>query len=177
MKILTIADKKENKLLRQKTKPFDFSKFKKKEILELIKKMRKIMVEANGIGLAANQLGLDYRLFVAQIQGVSRSGEPRAQTQTDRKFYAIFNPKVTKVSEAKEEGEEGCLSVPRDLYGIVKRHQKLTLEGQDQNGRKIKIKARGLLARIFQHEVDHLEGKLFIDRTKEVYKVKKEAEK
>lgn len=135
------------------------------------------MIETNGIGLAANQIGLDYRLFVAQIQGFGRSGEPRAQTQTDRKFYAIFNPKITKVSETKEEGEEGCLSVPRDLYGIVKRHQKITLEGEDQNGRKIKIKAWGLLARIFQHEVDHLEGKLFIDRTKEVYKVEKEAEK
>ncbi|HXF44143.1 MAG TPA: peptide deformylase [Candidatus Paceibacterota bacterium] len=163
MKILTIADKKEEKFLRKKVKPFDFSKFSKKEIRELVRNMRKMMLKASGIGLAANQVGFDFSFFVAQVPQSREGGG-------NEKFYAIFNPKITRVSSEKESVEEGCLSVP-GILGNVPRPSKIILEGEDQNGKKVKIKAWGLLARVFQHEVDHLEGKVFLDRTKEIYRI------
>lgn len=129
---------------------FDFKKFTAKEIRELIKKMRVVMEEANGIGLAANQIELDMRVFVAQVE---------------RKFYAIFNPEITSISKEIDVAVEGCLSVP-ERTDEVTRPYRVTLKGFDKSGKKITIKAWGLLARVFQHEVDHLNGKLFIDHLK-----------
>jgi len=169
MKIFTINDKKEAKFLRQKTADFDFSKYSKKETAELIKQMREIMETADGVGLSANQVGLDMRVFVVQIRATSRRSAESVASE-NRKFYAIFNPEVVKFSKEKIVMEEGCLSVP-ETFGLVERPEKITLVGQDKNGRKIKIKAWGLLARVLQHEVDHLNGILFINRTKEVYKL------
>jgi len=157
MKIYLAKNKTEEKVLRKKIASFDFDKYSKKEIRELVRKMRTIMKKADGVGLSANQVGLDARLFVAEV---------------DNKFYAIFNPKLIKKSEEKNEMEEGCLSVP-DKFGTVTRSEKIWLEGQNADGKKIKIKAWGFLARVFQHEVDHLEGKLFIDKSKDVYSAKK----
>ncbi len=159
-KIVTIATKKDEEFLRRKTIPFDFKKHSKKEVIELVKKMRQIMKEADGIGLSANQIGLPYRVFVAQV----------TDRQGHSKFYAIFNPELSKLSKEMETLEEGCLSVP-DTYGPTPRHYRLTLTGQGPNGKKLKINAWGLLARVFQHEVDHLNGKIFIDRAEKVYKV------
>jgi len=152
MKIHTIHNKLEEKILRTPCAPFDFKKFSKEEIRELIKAMRLMMIEANGIGLAANQIGLNISVFVAR---------------NDDKFYAIFNPRLTDQGEEKFLLEEGCLSVP-GTYGTVERFDKVVLEGQDKNGKKIKIKAWGLLAHIFQHEVGHLQGQLYIDIAKSV---------
>ncbi|MEK7630197.1 MAG: peptide deformylase [Patescibacteria group bacterium] len=158
-KIVTIEKKSDERFLREKTRDFDFSKHSKKDIRELVKNMRLMMKKANGVGLSANQIGLHHKVFVAQV--------PDSQNQL--KFYAIFNPKIEKASVEKEILEEGCLSIP-ESYGSVPRSYRLTLIGQDQAGKKIKIKAWGLLARVFQHECDHLDGKLFIDRTKQVLK-------
>jgi len=155
MKILSIEEKKENEFLRKTLSPIELSKEVRRELRDLIKKMRVTMKEAIGIGLAANQVGRSERLFVAQI---------------DKKFYAIINPKITKSYGEKIKAEEGCLSVP-GKYGIVERAEKVVLEGYNIQGKKIKIKAWGLLARVFQHEVDHLDGKVFLDRTKEVFEV------
>lgn len=153
-KILVIDKTEENKILRKKAAEFDFNKYSKKDIRELIKKMRIVMKAADGIGLSANQIGLNIKLFIAQV---------------DNKFYSVFNPKITKTSKKISDEEEGCLSVP-DRFGLVQRPEKITLEGFDASNKKIKIKAWGLLARIFQHEMDHLEGVLFIDKAKEMYK-------
>lgn len=147
MKILTLKDKKEEKALRQEAAFFDFRKFKKSEINELIRTMKATMERAEGIGLAANQVGLNLRMFVAKVEN---------------KFYAVFNPEIFKKSSSVIPVEEGCLSVPL-LYGEVLRPERITLIGYDKNGKKIKIKAWGMLARVFQHEVDHLNGNLFID--------------
>lgn len=157
-KIITIENKSEEKFLRKRTADFDFSKFTKKEIQELIDEMHKAMEIANGIGLSANQIGLDMQVFVAEVP--QKSDSP--------KFYAIFNPKLTKQSSVKLPMEEGCLSIPK-LYGDVERPEKVTLTGFDKNQKPIKIKAVGLLARIFQHEVDHLNGVLFVDKAKNVH--------
>lgn len=171
-KIWKIIDKKEEKFLRRKTSAFDFSKFSKKEISELVKRMKKEMVKADGIGLSANQIGLDMSLFVAQVPKIEERGEKIVIT--GQKFYAVFNPKITKESKEKSPMEEGCLSVPGGISGEVERPEKITLEGQDKNGKKLKIKAWGLLARVFQHEVDHLNGTLFIDKCKKTKKSRKE---
>lgn len=152
--IYTINSKEQEKFLRRKASDFDFSKHDKKEIREIIKNMRMEMAKAIGIGLSANQLGLDMRLFIAKVQN---------------KQYAIFNPIITKTSKETILMEEGCLSIP-EIFGTVERPEKVTLEGFDINNKKIKIKAWGLLARIFQHETDHLNGILFIDRTKCLHK-------
>ncbi len=155
MHIWTVNDKKETKFLRQKTADFDFKKFSKVEIRELVKAMRQIMHRADGIGLSANQIGLNLNIFVAQVEN---------------KFYAVFNPKLTQLSKDTDEFDEGCLSVP-GVYGMVNRPAKVTLTGFNPAGKAIKIKAWGLLARVFQHEFDHLNGGLFTDKAKKVEKV------
>jgi hypothetical protein len=78
---------------------------------------------------------------------------------------AVFNPEITKVSKETDVLEEGCLSIP-GIYDEVKRPDRVVIQGYDKNGKKLKIKAWGLLARVFQHEVDHLDGKFFLDRVK-----------
>ena len=162
--ILTIDNKKSEKFLRKKTADFDFSRFSKKEIQELIVRMRRVMRQANGIGLSANQIGLDLSVFVAEIP------DPRGGT----KFYAVFNPVIEKFGEEKAVAEEGCLSV-HGKYGDVERTARITITGSDKNGRPLRIKAWSLLARVFQHEIDHLNGKLFIDRAKRIYEAEQTA--
>lgn len=156
--IITVQQKEDERFLRKKTSVFDFSKHTKREIRELVKRMRETMRRANGVGLSANQIGLTHRVFVAQV--------PDANGRS--KFYAVFNPTLTKLSEEKEVLEEGCLSIPK-TWGLVERHCRLTLMGQDPNGKPLKIRAWGLLARVFQHEVDHLNGGLFADTAKELF--------
>ncbi len=157
--ILTIRDRKEEKFLRRAAVEFDFS-LGKKELGALIARMRETMRRANGIGLSANQIGLPWNIFVAEV--------PDAKGGS--KFYAVFNPKIEKVSEEASGLEEGCLSVP-GTYGEVKRPERITIRGLDRNKKKIRIKAWGLLARVFQHEIDHLNGKLFVDKAKNLHDV------
>ena len=162
--ILVVSNKNEEKILRKKPADFDFESFSKKEISDLIAHMRYIMHAANGIGLSANQIGLNLNLFVAEVPDVDKGGT---------KFYVIFNPKIEKKSAETAVFEEGCLSIP-GKWGFVHRAERVTLSGFDKNGKPIKIKAWGLLAHVFQHETDHLQGKLFIDRTKKVHEHAKE---
>ena len=156
--VVTITQKNNEKFLRKKTVPFDFGKFTRKEVNDLIARMRRVMHEANGIGLSANQIGLTFAVFVAET--------PDAQGGT--KFYAVFNPKIEKVSKETVTFEEGCLSVP-GKWGDVTRAAEIIVSGQNKMGKPVKVKAWGLLARIFQHEIDHLNGKLFIDRAKKLH--------
>ncbi len=174
MKILTVNDKKEEKFLRTKTANFDFSHSAEQrgtnaELRRIINEMKKTMVQANGIGLSANQIGLNMQMFVALISDKPLKRDEKNKiimpSPDEAKFYAIFNPEIIKFSKQTEIIEEGCLSVP-GVHGEVERPFKITLTGQDKNGRKIKIKAEGLTARVFQHETDHLNGILFIDKTK-----------
>ncbi|MBI5732420.1 peptide deformylase [Candidatus Jorgensenbacteria bacterium] len=156
-KIWMVNNAAEEKILRSKIAPLEFAKENKKELRELVKRMRIAMKAANGVGLSANQIGIKKRIFIAQVP----------DDQGHLKFYTIVNPEIAKNSIEKDATEEGCLSVPLS-YGIVERPAKITLNGFDLNGKKVKIKAGGLLARVFQHETDHLNGGLFIDKCKEV---------
>lgn len=164
MRVLTVENEKDEKFLRQKAAEFDFEKFSKKEIEEMLREARKIMREKDGAGLAANQIGLDMRFFIAESPILNGR----------RKFYAVFNPKIEKTSEEKETDMEGCLSVP-GIWGEVKRYKKITAAGQDKKGKKVKIKVNGFMARVFQHEIDHLNGILFIDKA--IRKMRTDGEK
>ena len=184
-KIVTVENKKDEQFLRKKTEIFDFGKFSARELTALIVKMRKAMKLARGIGLSANQIGLNMRVFVAQIpktqihadsnadkrgSNISENQRIYQRESASGKFYAVFNPEIVKYSRETVPMEEGCLSVP-GVYGLVDRPEKVALAGFDKNEKKIKIKAWGLLAKVFQHEMDHLNGKLFIDRAKEIYRM------
>ncbi|HUC01809.1 MAG TPA: peptide deformylase [Candidatus Paceibacterota bacterium] len=163
--IVTIAQKRDEKFLRKKTVPFDFKKFTRKEINDLIMRMQRAMHAANGIGLSANQIGLTFSVFVAEV--------PDAQGGT--KFYAVFNPKIEKSSKELITFEEGCLSVP-GKWGDVTRSEQIIVSGYNKMGKPVKVKAWGLLSRVFQHEIDHLNGKLFIDRAKSVHESEQTSE-
>ena len=160
MQILTINNKKEERFLRRKTKEFDLKQYPKAELRELIKEMRQIMKNTNGVGLSANQVGIDRQFFIAQVP----------DEQGKQKFYTIFNPKIISLSKEKVDLEEGCLSVP-GVWGIIPRSNKIIIEGVDMNEKKIKIKAWGFLAQVFQHEIGHLNGGLFIDKAKKLKKI------
>ncbi len=146
---------KDNKILRTQAEPVDKIT---PEIRELIRKMKKIMKASNGVGLAAPQIGIQKQIFVAELL---YEGEENGI------FYAVINPKITNISKEKEKLEEGCLSLPK-LYGEVERPKKIQVEYLDEMGKKKRLKASGLLARIFQHEIDHLNGGLFVDKVKEI---------
>jgi peptide deformylase len=133
-----------NKVLTEKTKDVPAVD---DEIRNLIKHMYDVMVEGEGVGLAANQIGIPLRLFVYDV------GEGP---------HAVINPKIVKKS-GSQIGVEGCLSIP-GLHGEVERANVAVIQGLDENGDPIKLTGEGLLARVFQHETDHLDGTLFIDR-------------
>lgn len=124
-------------------------------IKKLIPEMIETMKNSDGAGLAAPQVGENIRLIVASHKD-----------QT----LVIFNPKIIKKSILKEWGEEGCLSVP-NTFGEVKRCKKITIQFLNKKGLKEKLKAEGLLARVIQHEIDHLNGILFIDKAKKIKKL------
>jgi peptide deformylase len=118
--------------------------------------MLETMDVAHGIGLAAPQIGLLQRLFVAYLP------EDEEDPQSG-KSYVLVNPKVVKTSRSEVEGQEGCLSIP-SWYGLVWRPEWVVVKAHDTDGKPIRIRAEGLLARVFLHEMDHLDGVLFIDR-------------
>lgn len=163
-KMWTIFEKSEEKLLRRRAADFDFSKYTKKEVEELIKHMRAMMVQSHGVGLSANQIGLDMRVFVAQLPAPDGKGYIG-------KFYTVFNPILTVLSKKEKVDQEGCLSVPQ-YFGETTRAEKVSVVGFDKNQRAITIKATGFLARIFQHECDHLNGVLFTDKAKNIVQIK-----
>lgn len=143
-------------ILREKSIEIDNKKINKKEFKELCANMVKTMKEKDGIGLAAPQIGKNIRLIVINIE---------------KGPICLINPKITKKSWAKEWHEEGCLSVP-GVYGKVKRNKKINCAYVNKNGQKTKIQAQGLMASIIQHEIDHLNGILFIDKAKDIKEIK-----
>ena len=133
------------------------------EIQQLIEDMFETMRAARGVGLAAVQVGVPFRVIVVEIP--EDMEDPDAGTS-----LAVVNPELARVSKEMEEGVEGCLSVP-GWVGTVPRHVRVTVKGLDRRGRKVRIRAEGYLARVLQHEIDHLDGVLFIDRATETWPV------
>ena len=139
-------------ILRQKLKPVDYAKIAP-GLPQLLKDMEETCLAVRGVGLAANQIGLPLRLAVILLPA-TKEDEPPTR-------YVIINPEIIAKNGEKIE-EEGCLSLP-GLWAEVPRATDVTVKYLDDNGQEHTKRARGLLAKAFQHEVDHLDGKLFID--------------
>lgn len=132
----------------------------------LIEDMIETMHAANGIGLAAIQVGEPERVIVVQLPA-----DPEEEEDSEEgELYIVINPKLARRSREMEDGIEGCLSVP-GWVGEVPRHRAVTIKGQDLQGRPVRIKAEGMLARVFQHEIDHCDGILFIDHIEDAEKI------
>src|SRR3989344_6195703 len=157
MSIKTEILQKDAPVLRETAESVLPKDIKSKKIQNIISKMKKAMhAEEDGVAIAAPQIGESLRIFVVKGQF--------AGTSTD----AIFiNPEIIKVSKRKKEVEEGCLSV-RWLYGQVSRSERVTVKACNENGKVFQRGATKLLAQIFQHETDHLDGILFTDKAKNI---------
>ncbi|MFZ6020013.1 MAG: peptide deformylase [Chloroflexota bacterium] len=136
---------------------------------KLIDDMVETMREAPGVGLAAPQVGISERLIVVEY------AEDDEEENAPKKLFVVANPEIVKASPETEKGIEGCLSIP-GLVGEVERPLQVVIRGQNRRGQPVRIKAKGWLARIFQHEIDHLEGILFTDRATRVWKPTPEEE-
>jgi peptide deformylase len=136
---------------------------------KLIDDMVETMRQAPGVGLAAPQVGISERLIVVEY------AENDEEEDAPKKLFVVANPEIVKISTETEKGIEGCLSIP-GLVGEVERPLQVVIRGQNRRGQPMRIKAKGWLARIFQHEIDHLEGILFTDRATRVWKPTPEEE-
>jgi peptide deformylase len=132
------------------------------DLKTLIADMIETMRVAPGVGLAAPQIGVPSRVIVVEFGDEDDEEAPK-------KLYTFINPEITFLSEEKVSGIEGCLSVP-GLLGEVDRYTKVIVRGMNQQGKPVKIHAEGWLARVFQHELDHLDGILYPDRAAKVWK-------
>lgn len=148
-----------NPILRRKAhKVTDFDK----EFQTLVADMIDTLHEAPGVGLAAPQIAVSLRLIVVEYN-IDEDDE-----ESPKKLYVLANPEIVEASDEMVSGIEGCLSVT-GLVGEVERHQSVTVKGLNRLGKPVKIKASGWLARIFQHEIDHIDGVVFTDRTDKVW--------
>lgn len=144
--------------LRVKTKAVKKINPALEKILQEMIKLTKTFVDPEGVGLASTQVGLKERFFVA------KNGLPAGEA--GEKFIIVINPKIISFSKKTNTYFEGCLSTPA-VWGDVKRHTEIKVTYQDISGKKVTEKLTGVLAWIFQHEVDHLDGILFQDRVLE----------
>ena len=146
-----------------------------KHLQELIDDMVATMRAAPGVGLAAPQIDVAQRVIVVEYaEPEEPETEPEAEMTVEKpppkpKLYVMVNPEIVKSSVEMETGIEGCLSIP-SLVGEVERNLTVHLKGFNRRGQPMKLKATGWLARIFQHEVDHINGVLFTDRASRVWK-------
>jgi peptide deformylase len=173
--IVTLPDP----VLRRKAK--SVTKFDK-ELQTLIDDMIETMRAAPGVGLAAPQVGISERLAVIEYEeeddedeGETASAEEPPKPPRPKQLFIIINPEIVKASEEKVMGIEGCLSIP-GLLGEVERHEALHVKAINRHGKPVKFKVDGWLARIFQHEIDHLNGVLFTDLTEHIWQPKEEIE-
>lgn len=156
---------KDNEILRLKAKSVPISDLASPEIKKIIKDMSRALASCDdGVALAAPQIGVSLRIFI-----ISSKLWPEEKSDD----LVFINPKIIKKSKKLVTLDEGCLSV-RWLYGKTKRAEKVTIEAFDLNGKKITWNGNGLIAQIFQHEIDHLDGILFTDHATDLEEIKPE---
>ncbi|MDO8496450.1 MAG: peptide deformylase [bacterium] len=143
------------KILNSKIKSASVDEIKQGSFKELILAMKEVMKDKQGVGLAANQIGKDISIFVIEPKLAEDFGAPDV----------YLNPEITEYSKDQDEMEEGCLSIP-EYFVQIERAKKIKIKFIDENGEKKKIKARGFLARVLQHETDHLNGLTIKNRLK-----------
>ena len=152
-----------NPLLREVAEDFSVEEIKNSETQLLLEDMWHSLAAAGGIGLAAPQIGISKQLAVIKLTEES----DRYPDMEDSEAFIIFNPKIT-VLDKKEQGFwEGCLSVP-GLRGFVERPRKIRVDFLDESAKPRSIEVEDFLATVFQHELDHLVGKLYVDRIKDI---------
>ena len=140
------------------------------EIVQLIDDLVETMRVAPGVGLAAPQLDVGLRVIVVEY---AEGSEDEDAPEKPPKLYTIINPEITRTSKERVLGNEACLSLP-GYFGEVERFERVTVKGLNRHGQDFKLKANGWLARIFQHEIDHIEGILYIDRATQVWRVEEQ---
>jgi peptide deformylase len=164
-RIVTIGDE----MLRKKARHvqgFD------SKLHELLDDMLETMLDGEGIGLAAPQVNVSQQVIIVRLPDDEESVEQFGD-QAGRLYEAV-NPKIIRASYEMVDGIEGCLSIPGCL-GTVLRHEMIIVRAQNRDGDTIRVKAHGWLARVFQHEIDHLQGVLFIDRAKKIWSLIEES--
>ena len=139
-----------SRVLREKAAPVEAVT---DDVRRLVRDMIDTMYDAEGIGLAAPQVGISKRILVVDV----------ADEDENRQVHALINPVIVEFGRKTEKASEGCLSIP-GIEEMVTRPARVTVEALDPDGEPVRIEAEGLLARALQHEVDHLDGMLFIDR-------------
>ena len=144
-----------------------------KNLQTLIDDMIETMREAPGVGLAAPQVNMPERLIVVEYG--EEEDEESGQPEAPKKLFVVINPEIIRTSPETIMGVEGCLSIP-NLVGEVERHAAIQVKGLNRHDKPIKVKAEGWLARIFQHEIDHLNGILFPDRATRVWQPQQDIE-
>jgi|SRR3989338_7575435 len=145
-----------NKILAKTTEKVPLKEIKNGSFKDLVLSMKTAMKENVGIGLAANQINKDLSVFVIDEKLATENEVPEV----------FFNPEITEYSKNQDEMEEGCLSIPGYEANII-RSKKIKIKAVDENGNKFKLKVRGFLARVLQHETDHLNGLVIKDRFNE----------
>lgn len=163
---------KENPLLRERAREVSIEDIKSRKIETVIRRMEKALdKEDDGIAIAAPQIGESLRIFVVSkkvFEIMDEEKDPTIKMSEEKQEYKnliFINPEITKTSKEQMLVEEGCLSV-RWLYGQVKRAKKVMVKAMNQDGKVFTFGASGLMAQVFQHEIDHLEGILFIDKAR-----------
>lgn len=145
-------------ILRKMSQPVPLKELGTKKFLDLIKDMEKTMEVEKGVGIAAPQVGINWRMFIAE-------------TKDGNKVFV--NPEFVLKSFKVIDYEEGCLSVPGEKthrkWGATRRHRSVTVKALDEHGKEFEIKGEGLLSIVLQHEIDHLDGRLFIDHASQLW--------
>jgi peptide deformylase len=157
----------QNPVLRRKA--HKVTKFDDPKLQALIDDMVETLMDAPGVGLAAPQVAASQRVIVVRLPDDEQSREEYGDDAGI--LYEVVNPEIIRVSREMVDGVEACLSIP-GYFGTVSRHEAVTVRGQDRQGKMIRIKARDWLARVFQHEIDHLDGILFIDRATDIWRAR-----
>ena len=152
-----------NPLLREVAKDFSVEEIKNSETQLLLEDMWDSLAAAGGIGLAAPQIGISKQLAVIKLTEES----DRYPDMEDSEAFIIFNPKITVLDKTEQGFWEGCLSVP-GLRGFVERPRKIRVDFLDESAKPRSIEVEDFLATVFQHELDHLVGKLYVDRIKDI---------
>ena len=163
-------------VLKRKAKPI--TKFDK-DLQTLIDDMIETMRDAPGVGLAAPQVDISEQLIVVEYSEDDEDEDDdegiEEKPEKPKKLYVMINPEITKTSEEKVLGVEGCLSIP-GIQGEVERFESIQVKGLNRFGKPLKLKLNGWMARIFQHEIDHLNGVLFTEIATRLWKFQEEEE-
>lgn len=160
--------------LREAAQPVPEALFGTPELARMVADMAEALDgEEDGVAIAAPQIGLPWRIFLVRYDRV-RPMPPEGEPEPPAEIGVYANPSFVRTAKRKRGMDEGCLSV-RGRYGTVKRAERATVRARDEHGAVFERGGGGLLAQVFQHEIDHLDGILFIDKAEQVRITKKQA--